>query len=62
MSSASITVPADRCSGRRAARLIICQAQDANVGMIGFLQYLDVQLPAAARAEGQLRIGDPCSS
>jgi hypothetical protein len=27
--------------------------------MIGFLQYLDVQLPAAQRAEGQLRIGDP---
>jgi catechol 2,3-dioxygenase-like lactoylglutathione lyase family enzyme len=41
------------------ARLVILQAQDPQVGMIGFLQYLDVTLPDAPRAAGQLRIGDP---
>jgi catechol 2,3-dioxygenase-like lactoylglutathione lyase family enzyme len=41
------------------ARLIILQAQDPQVGMIGFLQYLDAALPEAPRAEGRLRIGDP---
>lgn len=41
------------------ARLIICQAQDADVGMIGFLQFLEAELPQRAAGGGRLRIGDP---
>jgi catechol 2,3-dioxygenase-like lactoylglutathione lyase family enzyme len=41
------------------ARLIICQAQDPQVGMIGFLQFLDAALEARPSGDGQLRIGDP---
>jgi catechol 2,3-dioxygenase-like lactoylglutathione lyase family enzyme len=41
------------------ARLIICQAQDPQVGMIGFLQFLDAALEARPGGDGQLRIGDP---
>jgi len=41
------------------AKLIICQAQDDEVGMIGFLQYLDVEPTAAPSGHGQLQIGDP---
>jgi catechol 2,3-dioxygenase-like lactoylglutathione lyase family enzyme len=50
--------PTGAADGAR-ARLIICQAQDPQVGMIGFLQYLDVFLPDAPRVQGKLRIGDP---
>ena len=41
------------------ARLIILQAQDPQVGMIGFLQYLEAALPEAPKASGRLRPGDP---
>jgi catechol 2,3-dioxygenase-like lactoylglutathione lyase family enzyme len=42
------------------AKLVICQAQDPQVGMIGFLQYLDAVIEAAPRGtESRLRIGDP---
>jgi len=44
---------------RARARLIICQAHDPTIGMIGFLQYLDMELPTAARVSGELRVGDP---
>jgi catechol 2,3-dioxygenase-like lactoylglutathione lyase family enzyme len=43
------------------ARLIVMQAEDPTVGMIGFLQFLDPppgSAPLSAPADGRVRVGD----
>ena len=49
--------PTGAADGAR-AKLIILRSQDPQIGMIGFLQYLDAALDSAPRSDARLRIGD----